>query len=75
MLPTCFSLYRPSSGQYFTEIPGNYNMSYIELKRLLCVAVRNFKTIRYYLLVPGFLRACMHVGTRACWRVHATKCM
>ena len=46
MLPTCFGLYRPSSGQYFTETPGNYNMSYIQLKRLLCVAVHNVKTIK-----------------------------
>jgi hypothetical protein len=45
MLPTCFGLNRPSSGQYFTEIPGNYNMSYIQLKCLLCVAVRNIKII------------------------------
>jgi hypothetical protein len=29
LLPTCFGLKRPSSGQYFTEIPGNYNISYI----------------------------------------------
>ena len=32
VLPTCFGLNRPSSGQHFTEIPGNYNMSYIKLK-------------------------------------------
>jgi hypothetical protein len=48
MLPTCFGLYRPSSGQYFTEIPGNYNMSYIQLKGLLRVAVRNVKTIKCF---------------------------
>ena len=28
MLRTCFGLNRPSSGQYFTEMTGNYNMSY-----------------------------------------------
>ena len=46
MLPTCFGLYSLSSGQYFTETPGNYNMSYMQLKHLLCVAVRNVKTIK-----------------------------
>jgi hypothetical protein len=46
MLPAYFGMYRPLSGQYFTEIPGNYNMSYIQLKRLLCVAARNVKTIK-----------------------------
>jgi hypothetical protein len=45
MLPTCFGLYSPSSGQYFTEIPGNY-MSYIQLKHFLCVAVHNVKTVK-----------------------------
>jgi hypothetical protein len=43
MLPTFFGLNRPSSGQYFTEITGNYNMSYILLKRLWCLALRSIK--------------------------------
>ena len=34
VLPTCFGLNRPSSGQYFPKITGNYNMSYIQLKCL-----------------------------------------
>jgi hypothetical protein len=37
MLPTCFGLNSPTSGQYLTEIPGNYNMSYIKLQRVQCV--------------------------------------
>jgi hypothetical protein len=45
MFPTCFCLYRQSSWQYFTGRTGNY-MSYIQLKRLLCEAVRNVKTIK-----------------------------
>jgi hypothetical protein len=52
VLPTCFGLNRPSSGQYFTEIPGNY-MSYIQLKCLWCVAVRSIKIIRCVLGLKG----------------------
>ena len=53
MLPTCFGLNRPSSGQYFTEIPGHYNMPYIQLKCLWCVAVSSIKIIKYVLGLKG----------------------
>jgi hypothetical protein len=53
ILPTCFGLNRPSSGKYFKEIPGNYNMSYMQLKCLWCVAVLSIKIIKCVLGLKG----------------------
>jgi hypothetical protein len=52
MLPTCFGLNRPSSGQNVAEITGNY-MSYIQLKRLWCVVAGSIKIIKRVLGLKG----------------------
>jgi hypothetical protein len=55
MLSTCFGLKKPSSGQYFTEITVNYNMSYsyVQFKRLWRVAVRSINIIKCVLGLKG----------------------
>jgi hypothetical protein len=55
----------------FTEMPGNFNMLYVQLKHLLCVAVLNVKTIKcvwvkrlkYEILIPRGVCAVLWLWT------------